>query len=396
MKWQVLILMLLLGNVLVSHGQRREAQVSFDFCGKLFSFAVSEPAQLLQQDLLTPKGALTYYAAVLDTNYEEVLRSLQEYKAKHSPDDWLFYQLIRRTAQHMSPKEKDYIQYTLHKWYFLTRCGYDAMLTTSGKKMLFYVQCDENIYNVPSRIENGKQYICLNFHDYENVDFILEKFSRIDLPVPARTQVFSYKVTNIPDFTATEYLEKDLHFNYNENEYHFKVRLSQQVQKLFLNYPVVDFESYLNIPMSSATYNSLIPQLKKNLKGMSKRNGVDYLMRFTRYAFLFEKDAKLFGGEKRLSPEQTLFYDQSDCEDRVALFFFLVKEIYNLPMIVLAYPTHVNIAVEFDKPIGSLITYQGRKYTVCEPTPQKEDLPVGRTMPELNNTPYQVAYVYRP
>ncbi|WP_315820150.1 hypothetical protein [Paraflavitalea speifideaquila] len=105
---------------------------------------------------------------------------------------------------------------------------------------------------------------------------------------------------------------------------------------------------------------------------MSTKNGVDYLMRFTRYAFLFETDSKNFGTEKRLSPEQTLFYEQSDCEDRVALFFYLVKEIYNLPMIVLAYPKHVTIAVQFDKPRGKSIVYNGNKYSICEPTPQKK------------------------
>src|SRR5690606_36171241 len=97
--------------------------------------------------------------------------------------------------------------------------------------------------------------------------------------------------------------------------------------------------------LSRETYNSLIPALKKTVKKMKPRNGVDYLMRFTRYAFLFAPDTEKFGNEKRLSPEQTLLYEESDCEDRAALFFYLVKEIYDLPMIVLAFPSHVTIAV---------------------------------------------------
>ena len=129
---------------------------------------------------------------------------------------------------------------------------------------------------------------------------------------------------------------------------------------------------------------------------MSVKNGVDYLMRFTRYAFLFEPDTHVFGREKRLSPEQTLLYDQSDCEDRVALFYCLVKEIYNLPMIVLTYPKHVTIGVQFEKPVGQPIVFNGRKYTICEPTPQKEDLMVGQLLPELKKAPYEVAYVYTP
>jgi hypothetical protein len=89
-------------------------------------------------------------------------------------------------------------------------------------------------------------------------------------------------------------------------------------------------------------------------------------------------------------------YDQSDCEDRAALFFYLVKEIYDLPMIVLAFPKHVTIAVKFDKPIGKPIIYNGIEYSVCEPTPQKQDLLLGQLLPDLRKMDYQVAYAYTP
>ncbi|MEJ7680265.1 MAG: hypothetical protein WKG06_20905 [Segetibacter sp.] len=129
---------------------------------------------------------------------------------------------------------------------------------------------------------------------------------------------------------------------------------------------------------------------------MNQKNGVDYLMCFTRYAFGYETDTENFGAEKRLSPEQTLLYDNSDCEDRVALFFYLVKELYNLPMIVLSYPQHVTIAVEFDKPIGHPIIYNGNKYWVCEPTPQRKDLRIGQSLLSLHKVPFDVVYAYTP
>ena len=155
------------------------------------------------------------------------------------------------------------------------------------------------------------------------------------------------------------------------------------IKAIFANYPTLDYDDYLNMPISKATRESLIPLLQKQLKGLSVKNGVDYLMRFTRYAFVFEPDTKQFGQEKRLTPEQTLLYESSDCEDRVFLFYSLVKEIYNLPMIIIAYPQHVTIAVKF-------------AYTICEPTPQNTDLNVGQQMPQLKNEKYEVAYAYRP
>lgn len=371
--------------------------IQFDFCGELISFDFDK-ALIPNTPVLSNEASINaFYKSLNGKDYDPLIKALLAYKEKFKPDDWLYYQLIRKAAQQISPKTEDYHRYTMYKWYFLTRSGYDAILTTSGNYILFYIHCEENTYNIPNRVVNGKQYVCLNYHDYgNNIDFAKNKFTVLDLAVPEARNSFSYKITHLPEFRATDYKEKNLSFNYNENEYNYKIKLNTQIQTLFINYPVVDYALYLNIPLSRETYYSLIPLLKKSVKGMTVKSGVDYLMRFTRYAFLFEPDTQVFGSEKRLSPEQTLLYDQSDCEDRVALFYCLVKEIYNLPMIVLSYPKHVTIAVQFHKPIGKPIVYNGNKYSICEPTPQKTDLRIGQLLPELSKEAYEITYVYNP
>jgi hypothetical protein len=40
--------------------------------------------------------------------------------------------------------------------------------------------------------------------------------------------------------------------------------------------------------------------------------------------------------------------------------------------------------------------YNGKAYTVAEPTPQKEDIGLGKSLPSLANTPFEVVYVYDP
>lgn len=330
-------------------------------------------------------------------DWNGVINSLLVYKEKQKPDDWLYYQLIRKIAQQFSPKTDNYIRYTLYKWYFLSKTGYNSLLTISNDKILFYVQSDETIYNIPYRIKDGKQFVCLNYHDYGyQVDFETSPFSEVAIAFPQATQSFSYRVKKMPPFNSSEYQEKELQFSYQNKDYHFRIRLNPQVKTLFANYPSMDYEAYFNMPLSQETYSSFIPLLRKNLKGMSVKNGVDFIMHFTRYAFLFKPDQEVFGQEKRLTPEQTLLYENSDCEDRAALFFFLVKEIYNLPMLVLEYPQHVTVAVQFDKAYGTAIAYNGQHYSVCEPTPQKNDLHIGQLIPELTSVPYQVAYAYAP
>ena len=376
--------------------QNYEGAVRFNFYGDTVVFDFDPATRVEFDGPLSAENIQSFYGAISKTDYKAIVSVLLKYKEQHKPDDWLFYQLIRKAAQQISPKAENYERYTLYKWFLLSKSGYDATLAISNHRILFYVQSDENIYNIPFRMRDGKQYVCLNYHDYGSIDFDKEKFTEVAIKTPDAQKAFSYKVTSLPGFTTADYEEKDISFNYYQTDYHFKVKLNPQVKTIFTNYPVVDYASYFNIPLSKETYSSLIPSLKKNLKGMNTKNGVDYLMRFTRYAFLFEKDTDAFGKEKRMSPEETLLYGQSDCEDRAALFFYLVKEIYNLPMIVLAYPKHVTIAVKFDKPIGHAIVYNGSKYSVCEPTPQRDDLQVGQLLPDLKKSSYEVVYVYNP
>ncbi len=374
----------------------RASDIQFDFYGEAVRFEFDRSQLVSYKMPISRESIQDFYDQLPVTAYQPILRALADYREKHRPDDWLFYQLIRKTVQQVSPKAEDYKRYTLYKWFLLTSSGFDAILTYAGDRLLFYVHSDENIYNIPNRLQDGKQYVCLNYHDYPGVDPEKTFFSCISFPVPGAVNGFSYRITQLPEFHAADYMEKDLRFTYYQSDYHFKVRLNPQVGAIFANYPVVDYASYFNIPLSNETYRSLIPSLKKSVKGMTTRNGVDYLMRFTRYAFLFEADSVAFGGEKRLSPEQTLLYDRSDCDDRAALFFYLVKEIYNLPMIVVVFPQHVTIAVKFQKAIGRTIVYNGEKYSVCEPTPQKEDLPIGQLSPALRSAAYEIPYAYQP
>ena len=372
------------------------AELLLDFYGD--SLILTE-TPTVPTDVSTPvskAGIAAFYTQMKTAGYETIATQLLAYRKEKKLDDWFYYQLIRTAAEKLSPKAADYHRYTLFKWFLLNTSGYSATLRYRNDTLLLYVRSEENIYDIPYYMVNDKQYVCLNYHDYNNkVDVDAKSYTTVALN-DGGTNSFSYKVTRLPLIRKNNYTVKQLQFDYKNKEYKFDVLLDQQVQKIFSNYPVVDYAAQFSIPLSQTTYNSLLPLLREAIAGMNQQQGVDYLMHFTRSAFLFETDTKAYGKEKRLSPEQTLFYEYSDCEDRSAFFFFLVKEIYNLPMIVLSYPTHITIAVQFDKPAGTPILYNGQPYWVCEPTPQKKNLKIGQLLPSLRKQTYEVVYAYRP
>ncbi|WP_316844208.1 hypothetical protein [Pedobacter psychrodurus] len=379
-------------NTLIVKGQN----YSFDFYNGTFNFSIDSSIVLPVAQNATSAEVAKFYSKISSGNYTSLIASLKNYREKYNLNDWIYYQLIRKTAEQISPKADNYFGYTLYKWFLLGKCGYDARLAVGNNQVIFYVRNDEDISDVPFFMVDGKKFMCLNYHDYGKMFKQADAYKPVKISIPEAKNSFSYKVTRMPDFKPESYQEKDIEFSYRQKIHHFKLKVNEDVQTIFKNYPVVDFESYFNIPLSRETYSSLIPTLKENLNHMDQKKGVDYLMRFTRYGFLYEDDEENFGKEKRFSPEQTLLSAYSDCDDRAALFFYLVKEIYDLPMIALLYPKHLTIAVQFDKPVGEPITYKGKKYSYCEPTPQSQNLKIGQLSSNLKNSKYEVVYAYEP
>ncbi|KQM64652.1 hypothetical protein ASE74_11600 [Pedobacter sp. Leaf216] len=369
---------------------------SFDFYNGTFNFKLDSTTVIPTANAASAAEVSKFYSSISSGDYEPLISSLKEYQKKYDLNDWIYYQLIRKTAEEISPKANNYFRYTLYKWFLLSKCGYDARLAVGNNQVIFYVRNDEDISDIPFFMVDGKKFLCLNYHDYGKLFKQADTYKPVKISVPEAKNAFSYKVTRMPDFKPDSYQEKDIAFSYRQKVQHFKLKVNENVQTIFKNYPVVDFESYFNIPLSRETYSSLIPTLKENLKHLDKKKGVDYLMKFTRYSFLYEDDSENYGEEKRFSPEQTLLSTYSDCDDRAALFFYLVKEIYDLPMIALLYPKHLTIAVQFDTPIGKAITYKGKKYSYCEPTPQAQNLKIGQLSANLKDSKYQVVYAYEP
>jgi hypothetical protein len=371
--------------------------VRFAFCGDSIIIPVNESVYVPYSETLSPASIRSFYEILNAGNWKQIVDVLLAYRDEKQLNDWVYYQLVRHTVQELAPKADNYYRYTLFKWFLMVKSGYDAALSIRNDQLLFYIYSTDDISGIPFYLKNNRQYVCLNIHDYAKAANEPPFFIRsVEVEGTGSGNPFSYKITRLPEFNVSMYDSKEISFPFKNRTYNFVIKLNPQVKSIFSNYPVVDYASYFNIPLSDETYKSLIPLLKMNLNRMKLKKGVDYLMNFTRYAFLYEDDQANFGREKRMGAEETLLSKASDCDDRAALFFFLVKEIYNLPIIAVLYPTHITVAVQFDKPIGQTIEYNGNQYSICEPTPQATHLSLGQVAPKYRQMDYKVVYAYSP
>lgn len=381
--------------VLALETKQLNDSIHVEFIGNEYSFEVKQKISLFKGEF--NKENLIQYATQLSlSDLNEISNSLIQIRNVKNFDDWIFYQLIRKTSQELIKKKDDYIGYTLCKWYLLKQAKFEPLLSLSKDKLLIYIKCEDNVYNQPLKTINNQQYICLNYHDYNyEIDFNNEKFTNL-YNLISEANNFSFKINDLPSSNKIIYSNKVLNYSYKNRNDFITVKIDPQIGLIFRNYPVVDYESQFNIPLSKETYESLIPALKEKTKNLSITKGVEYLMYFTRHAFLYERDTEIFGREKRFSPEETLLNEKSDCEDRSALFFLLVKELYNLPMIVVSYPEHITVAVKLDRAVRHQIIYKGESFTICEPTPQKRDFRIGEQANQMIRKPYEIEFAYHP
>ncbi len=110
---------------------------------------------------------------------------------------------------------------------------------------------------------------------------------------------------------------------------------------------------------------------------------IGMLLHFVQTGFDYKTDEEQFGYEKYFYPEEVLGYPYCDCEDRSALFAWLVEKYTNAKVIGLQYEGHVATAVCFGDDAnvkGDGFLYDGKKYYVCDPT--YINASIGMTMPQ--------------
>jgi len=162
------------------------------------------------------------------------------------------------------------------------------------------------------------------------------------------------------------------------------------------HYPFVSESQYLEVPMSPTLKASLIPIVKKITEDRTWKESLEILAGLTRTGFAYKTDEEVYGKSKPMIADEIFYYKYSDCEDRSALFYSIAKEIFDFPMIVIAFPDHVTIAVSTPTPIGNTaLIYKDKRYYVCDPTGPIGSFKIGNIPEEYRTQSYEVLSSFR-
>jgi len=105
----------------VSSGRALSNNFSFEFYSGTFNFELDPGSEIDFSDPLSATAVQNFYNNLNNSKYQSILTSLLAYKEKHQLNDWIYYQLIRKTAQQINPKAENYHRYTLYKWFLMSK-----------------------------------------------------------------------------------------------------------------------------------------------------------------------------------------------------------------------------------------------------------------------------------
>ena len=152
----------------------------------------------------------------------------------------------------------------------------------------------------------------------------------------------------------------------------------------FNDVPMTVFPIYFENPIAIEAQKVLQENFNEMRDQYTPTQFIQMLLHFVQTGFEYKTDDEQFGYEKYFYPEEVFGYPYCDCEDRSALFAWLVQKYTNAKVIGLQWEGHVATAVCFGEDAnvkGDGFMYGGKRYYVCDPT--YINASIGMAMPQF-------------
>lgn len=318
-----------------------------------------------------------FYTEMKEGPYETLLDDLLKYREQLALNDWLYCRLVRIAVDKVYSKDKE-LNRALAWWFLLNESGYDVRMAVSELIHVFlYAPSDQRLMDVPSFSEGGKRYYNLTAKMF-NVNTFAAVFNKPKFIANKNGRNMSFSLEKMP-LLKSKPATKKITFKYQGVEKEIEVKIDKVIQEIMIDYPRLEEMEYLNSGLSTTLDGTLRPQLETLMNGKSDKECLEILAAFTRTAFQYKWDWDVYDEDRPMFAEQLFQSKYSDHEDRCALYYYLVKKMLDLPMIVIThYNNNMTLGVEIKEKIKRSFDYKGKTFTICDPTHPTSTGEIGR------------------
>ncbi len=382
-----LLLSLLFPGIVLATRQ----EVAIPFFSEQLTVAYSADMVFASTVNIQEKSLVSYYQRLTQTNFSVLLEDLSRKKTELGLNDWLYYDLMRRAVDKIFLQKKP-LEKELACWFLLSQAGYDTRLTYLDDRVFVYVFTKEEVFEAPMIEENGRNYVNLTALNQSSRS--QKALYLLNFVAQPKGKSFSFQLNSLPKLSP-RLRSRTLRFSYEGMKREITVQTDENVIQLMKSYPLIAESSYIEAPLTETAAASLLPALRNMITGKPDHEAIECLVAFTRSAFVYKEDKEAFGRSKPMIPDEVLHYPHSDCEDRVALFYYLVKTLLDLPMVVVAYHDHLTVGVDLTGYRGRSVEHKGRKFIVCDPTGPVNSSEIGFIPEGYEKEPFEIISTYK-
>lgn len=348
---------------------------NINFCGEKVSIRVPNKMVIGLKDI-SEATVGDSWDKMSKSDYLTTVYDCQTAISKLALNDWGYFLLLKQIANALfkgKPNENN-----VFMLFLLNQTGYDARIgKINDNELSLLLPFVQDIYEMAYMESDGKTYYVLakgknikSISTYKK-SFISAKRS-FDMGVASPFNFVaddnSLKICNY----GPALLGTDIDIEYNTNDI-----------TVYKAYPLCSLNVYCNAPVSKNTEESLRKVFEPAMKDLCQLEKVNLILEFIQ-AMPYKTDIEQFGYEKYFFPEEVFSYPYCDCEDRSALFKWIITNIVGLEVINLEYDDHVSAAVKFTENVnGDFVLYDNSKYVICDPT--YIGAPAGLSMPQYKN-----------
>ncbi len=352
--------------MLLSVAGLRASSITFSFYGTAIELSYN-PDKLPRSRLLLEESSLIKGWRWTERHLcEQLLYDLRWYKDQLRLNDWLYYQLIEQAVDQLLLPSRA-LQRRILTAALLYHSGYDIRLVISHRELFVFVYVVTPLYEVSQIEDAGLSYFNLQAIGRPRPG---GRSSVSMLTEPRRQgRGFDFSLDTWPALPERP-VSRRFSFVYQGADYRLSLTYDASRVELLNTYPVLDEIHFIRASMSASLSSSLLPQLETYMEEMTEREKLSFLAALCRTGFAYGEIPLPDGrqGQKSMVADELFYYQQSDCEDRTALYYNLLKELLNLPLLVIAWEDHVSLAVGLPAAEGDYFTHQGRRYFFCDPT----------------------------
>lgn len=373
-------------------GKYEGGQVKLDFYGQAISIPCSQSLCIHARGSKESDASAYFRAMSKLRPYTQSLWQAIDAQAKaFGLNQWGYFCLLRSVAETILPDSNDRV---LFIFYMLRNEGGFKAKLARGR--------ESDKLTLLLALDNDKEVYSYIFFRFQEADEVLKYYS-VYGGGTAKESIYSYAFNEQDQVLRQMSLDFDQQLQMGDCDKQRTLAVNKLKTKVLLPYnsshmaylddvPMTVFPIYFRTDVPTQAQQALYDYFNAQKHRYTQVQMVALLLDFVQTAFAYKTDEQQFGYEKYFYPEEVIAYPYSDCEDRSALFSWLVQHLTTARVLGLQYEGHVATAVSFDegasaKDLASLqgdaFSYGGRKYYICDPT--YVNASIGVSMPEFKN-----------